>query len=47
MRFVVIYKGMRHFTGSLTAAMEYLETNWNSVTDAYEIGVKLVPVHPR
>lgn len=47
MRFVVIYKGMRHFTGSLAAAMVYLETNWNSVTDAYEIGVKLVPIHSR
>jgi hypothetical protein len=47
MQFVVVYKGLRRFTGSLGAAMAFVETNWTSAAEAYEIGVKLVPLPSR
>ena len=47
MKFTVSHKGIRRFSGSLVLAMRYVEEQWGSATQAYEIGVRLiqVPVH--
>ena len=44
MQFKVNFKGINHFTGALHVAIQYVETQWGSVTHAYEQGDKLVPV---
>lgn len=47
MQFKVNFKGINHFTGRLQVAIHYIETQWGSVTQAYEQGVKLIPVIQR
>jgi hypothetical protein len=44
MQFKVSFKGMSRFIGSLTFATNYIEKNWGSLTQAYELGVKMEPV---
>ena len=44
MQFKVSFKGMSQFIGSLTFATNYIEQHWGSLTQAYEIGVKMEPV---
>lgn len=44
MQFKVNFKGINQFTGTLQVAIHYVETQWGSMTQAYELGVKLVPV---
>jgi hypothetical protein len=44
MKFNVCHKGIRRFSGTLALAMRYVEEQWGSVSQAYRIGVRLVPV---
>lgn len=44
MQFKVSFKGMSRFTGTLSFATRYIEQHWGSLSEAYEIGVKLEPV---
>ena len=47
MRFQVNYKGFCRYVGSLLNARAFLEQQWGSVAQAYELGVKLVVVPDR
>ena len=47
MQFDVCYKGVRRFRGTLELAMRYAETQWGSVGQAYEIGVRLLQARVR
>ena len=44
MCFHVTYKGLKQYAGSLFFAMNYMEKTWGSLSNAYEIGVKLIRV---
>ncbi len=44
MQFKVSFKGMSRFTGTLGFATSYIEKHWGSLSQAYEIGVKLEPI---